>query len=57
MPFPSPPPVVCKNCALMLVNRGIYLTLYGRQTEADEWYQKGIALDPEVAGMIPQGQR
>jgi len=45
---------VRRNYALMLVNRGIYLTLYGRQAEADEWYQKGIRLDPEVAAMIPR---
>ena len=45
---------VRKNYALMYVNRGIYLTLYGRQNEAVEWYRKGIALDPEVESMIPQ---
>jgi len=48
---------VRRNYALMYVNRGIYLTLYGRQVEAEEWYRQGIALDPEVEGMIPQGQR
>ncbi len=45
---------VRKNYALMYVNRGIYLSLYGRQTEAEQWYRKGIALDPEVEAMIPQ---
>jgi len=48
---------VRRNYALMHVNRGIYLTLYGRQSEAQEWYDKGIALDPEVQGMIPRGVR
>ena len=41
---------VRRNYALMLVNRGIYLTLYERRrAEAQEWYRKGIDLDPEVA--------
>jgi len=48
---------VRRNYALMHVNRGIYLTLYGRQSEAQEWYDKGIALDPDVQGMIPRGVR
>ncbi len=45
---------VRRNYALMLVNRGIYLSLYNRQAEAEAWYQKGIALDPEVEDMIPK---
>jgi len=44
---------VRRNYALMFVNRGIFLTLYGRQAEAEEWYRKGINLDPEVQAMIP----
>jgi hypothetical protein len=48
---------VRRNYALMLVNRGIFLTLYGRQAEAHDWFRKGIALDPGVAGMIPGGSR
>ncbi len=48
---------VRRNYALMFVNRGIYLTLYGgRQSEAEEWYQKGINLDPEVQAMIPRSR-
>lgn len=44
---------VRKNYALMQVNRGIYLALFGLETEAQEWYRKGIELDPEVREMVP----
>ena len=39
---------VRKNYALMEINRGIYLTLYNRHSEAVDWYRKGLALDPDT---------
>ncbi|RPI25833.1 MAG: DUF2723 domain-containing protein [Acidobacteria bacterium] len=45
---------VRKNYALMCVNQSIYLKSYGRETEAAEWRQRGLRLDPEVEAMIPR---
>jgi hypothetical protein len=48
--FDSDPVVkrVRRNYALMLLNRGIYLTLYGRGQEALDWRRRALELDPET---------